>query len=243
MANFQTNLIAELKERGLSASSDNRSDPGSPIEEIIEEKGWSIRRDNIAARLSEMDLHDVERLTTLPRALLEDLSWSQGGDKDFFSEGDYRGWPLREWPICKRPFLKLNGRYYCFDNYSLFDNIYRVIQRTIIKKKPEYAASWKNKQQEVTERVPIELFKKLLPGAQAFRSVHYRWHTGSTGDKNWCEADGLLLYEDHIIIVEVRGGAFTHTSPTSDFDAHFNSLRNLILKPAEQGNRFLPFIS
>jgi hypothetical protein len=83
MANFQTNLIAELKERGLSASSDNRSDPGSPIEEIIEEKGWSIRRDNIAARLSEMDLHDVERLTTLPRALLEDLSWSQGETKTF----------------------------------------------------------------------------------------------------------------------------------------------------------------
>lgn len=239
---FHADLTDELKKRGFSECFETENVPQSITETIIREKGWGGRRDSIAARFSAMDLHDVQKLTGFPTALLDDLSWNPGDDKDFFSEGDYRGWPLREWPIRKRPFLKLNGRYYSFDNYSLFDNIYRVIQRTIIKKKPEYATSWKDKQQEVSERVPIELFKKLLPDAQIFRSVHYRWRTGSTDDKNWCEADGLLLYEDHIIILEVRGGAFTHTSPTADFDAHFDSLRNLILKPAEQGNRFFSYL-
>lgn len=242
MKTFQEDFVAELEKRGAHANFEPGSDSEPLIEEIIEEKGWSDRRDSVAARFSKMDLHDVERLTNLPKALLEDLSWSQGEDKEFFSEGEYRGWPLREWPINKRPFLKLNGRHYCFDNFSLFDNVYRVIQRIIIKKKPGYAVSWKDKQQEVSERVPMELFKKLLPNAQVFKSVHYRWHTGSIGDKHWCEADALLLCEDHLIIVEVRGGAFTHTSPTTDFDAYFKSLRNLILKPSEQGKRFLSYL-
>jgi len=242
MANFRTDLIAELQKRDLSTSSETGSDSGPLVEEIIKEKGWNDRRDNIAARFSGMDMHDVGSLTTLPKALLDDLSWSQGEEKDFFGEGDYRGWPLREWPIRKRPFLKLGGRYYCFDNFSLFDNIYRVIQRIILKKKPEYATSWKDKQQEVSERVPIELFRKLLPDVQVFKSVHYPWHTGSAGDKNWCEADAILSYEDHLVIVEVRGGAFTHTSPTTDFNAYFESLKNLIIKPAEQGKRFLSYL-
>jgi hypothetical protein len=212
------------------------------VEKIIEEKGWSDRRESIEASFSGMGLHDLERLTNLPKALLEDLSWNPGEDKEFFSEGQYRGWPLREWPVRKRPFLKLNGGYYCFDNFSLFDNVYRVIQRIIKKKKPGYQALWNNKQREASERVPIELFKKLLPNAQAFSSIYYRWQTGSLGEKDWCEADAILLCEDHLIIIEVRGGAFTHTSPTTDFSAHFESLRNLVAKPAEQGRRFVSYL-
>lgn len=238
---FETELLSELETRGISASMEKMPDP-SVITNIMEEKGWVDRSARIAARLWGMSLHDVEDVTNLPKTLLEDLSWSQGEDKDFFSEGQYQGWPLREWPVRKRPFLKLKGKYYCFDNYSLFDNIYRVIQRAIRKRKPGYAVSWNEKQQEVSERVPIELFKKLLPKAQVFRSVHYRWHTGSSGKKNWCEADAFLIYEDHLIVVEVRGGAFTHTSPTIDFGAHFESLRNLIEKPAEQGGRFVSYL-
>ena len=121
--------------------------------------------------------------------------------------------------------------------------VYRVIQRIIIKKKPSYEVLWKDKQQDVSERVPVELFKKLLPDAQVFKTIHYRWRTGSEGDKNWCEADALILYEDHLLIVEVRGGAFTHTSPTTDFNAHIESLKNLILKPADQGKRFVSYLS
>ncbi len=239
---FRNDLVVELEKAGVSTNIDVANEPEPIVKQIIEKNGWSCRRDSIVARLSELDLHDVERLTTLPKPLLEDLSWSQGEDKEFFKEGQYSGWPLREWPVQKRPFLKLNGRYYCFDNYSLFDNIYRVIQRIIIAKKRGYSVSWNDRQQEVSERVPIELFRKLLPGVQVFNSVHYRWYSGSGGGKNWCEADALLVYEDHLIIVEVKGGAFTHTSPTTDFDAHFESLRNLVLKPAEQGRRFVSYI-
>lgn len=211
-------------------------------QQLLNEPGWRERSTDIAGRLVGMDMFDVEKLTQLPRALLDDLSWSAGEDKDFFVEGKYRGWPLRVLPVFKRPFLKLDNRYFCFDLYSLFDNSYRVFQRLIIKKKPAYSAVWKDKQQEVSERIPTDLLKKLLPGAQAYRNVYYRWHTRPEAGKNWCETDCLLIYDDFLFVLEVRGGAFTYTSPTTDFESHIESLKNLVLKPAEQGRRFMAYL-
>jgi preprotein translocase subunit SecA len=62
-------------------------------------------------------------------------------------------------------------------------------------------------------------------------------------EKNWCEADGLLIYDDHLFIIEARAGAFTYTSPANDFPAFITSLKNLVLKPATQGQRFLDYLA
>jgi preprotein translocase subunit SecA len=51
-----------------------------------------------------------------------------------------------------------------------------------------------------------------------------------------------LIYEDHLFIVEVKGGAFTYTSPANDLDAHLASLRTLLQAPARQGGRFAGFL-
>ena len=84
MNSFRADLVAELEKRGVHPNFEPGNDSEPFVKEIIKEKGWSDRRDSIAARFSQMDLHDVERLTNLPKALLEDLSWSQGEDKEFF---------------------------------------------------------------------------------------------------------------------------------------------------------------
>ena len=190
-----------------------------------------------------MDLFDLQKITQLPVALLDELAWSPGQEKEFFSEGNFKGWPLRVWPVFKRPFLKLERRYYCFDLYSLNDNFYRVIQRLIFRKNPDYKTEWNRRQKIVSESIPFNLFNKLLPGAKIFRSVNYKWHPAEGATKNWCETDGLIIYEDHLFIVEIKAGAFTHTPPALDYDAYVESLKNLVLKPAKQGRRFLEYLN
>jgi hypothetical protein len=170
------------------------------------------------------------------------LSWEPGQNTEFFAEGNYKGWPLRIWPIFQRPFIKLKGRYYCFELYNLFDNLYRIIQRTLLRKKPDYSSTWNQKQQLLSERLPIQLFRTLLPGATVFEHIYYQWQTIPDGTKNWCEADALVIYDDHLFIVEIKAGAFTYTSPATDFPAYIESLKNLVLKPAEQGKRFLEYL-
>lgn len=54
--------------------------------------------------------------------------------------------------------------------------------------------------------------------------------------------DGLLIYDDHLFVVEVKAGAFTYTSPATDLSAHIESLENLLLNPASQGSRFVDYL-
>jgi len=217
--------------------------PNSPdlMAGVIKENAWEERGNDIFGRFLGMKLFDVQETTDLPEKLLEQLSWLPGEDKDFFADGEFCGWPLRIWPVFKRPFIRLEGQYYCFDLNSLRDNLYHIMQRIIMRLKPDYQETWNTIQRSQSENLPFRYFERLLPGAKVLKEVYYRGKTDN-GKTNWCEADGLLIFDDHLFIVEARGGAFTYTPPATDFQAYIASLKNLVLKPATQGQRFLNYL-
>lgn len=208
---------------------------------LFEDADLAARRDKVGGEIFGLDLFDVEMVTDLPRALLDELSWSPGADTEFFSPGEFSGWPLRVWPTMKRPFVCLNGRVLCFDPFVLFDHFYRVLQRAIFRLAPEYKETWNARQKATAEELPLTYLSRLLPGAQVFRSVYYRWRVG-TGSAHWHEADGLVIYDDHLFVIEVKAGAFTYTSPATDLPGHIQSLKNLVLSPASQGSRFIDYL-
>jgi len=208
---------------------------------LFEDPEFAARSGRVTGELFGLDLFDVGKITNLPEALLAELAWSPGEEKEFFAPGEFSGWPLRVWPTMKRPFVRLQGRVLCFDFFTLFDNIYRVLQRLIFRLAPDYKQTWNERQQSASEALPFEYLEKLLPGACVYRPVYYPWKAG-TGPPQWCEADGLLLYEDHLLIVEVKAGAFTYTSPATDLPAHISSLENLLRNPASQASRFLQYL-
>ena len=238
---FQYDALNAIDKKREDLPSDSKPNPRDLMSQVIQENNWEDRRDNIFGRLTEMDLFDVQKTTALPEKLLERLSWLPGEDKDFFAEGEFRGWPLRIWPIFKRPFIRLGGRYYCFDLNNIFDNLYRVMQRIIMHLKPDYQETWNTIQKRQSENLPLQYLERLLPCAKVMKEVFYRGKSDK-GVTGWCEADGLLIYDDHLFIVEARGGAFTYTPPATDFLAYIASLENLVLKPAKQGQRFLNYL-
>ena len=188
-----------------------------------------------------MDLFDVTKNTSLPQSLLDELTWSPGEDVEFFAPGDFCGWPLRIWPIMKRPFIRLNERVFSFDIFSLFDNVYRIMRRVIVQRDPSFSDTWNDRQKAISEELPFIYLARLLSGARICRPVYYKWNAGK-GRAQWHEADGLLIYDDHLLVIEVKAGAFTYTSPAEDLPAHLDSLRNLMQSPARQGSRFLDYL-
>lgn len=244
MQTFREDSTAALEAKLAADPSQGDKDLSSLMEEVIAENAWQERRNRVLGRCLGIDLCDVSKVTSLPQALIDELTWGPGEEPDFFAPGEFRGWPLRIWPIFKRPFIRLNGRPYCFDLHGLFDNIYRVMQRVILRLKPVYRETWNTIQREVSESLPFTYLQKVLPGATAYISVHYNWYPDpGARKKHWCETDGLLIYDDHLFIVEVRAGSFTYTSPANDFPAFIHSLKNLVLKPATQGKRFLDYLA
>ena len=243
MESFRKDTLSALDAKIDEGLHDKDVDIDELMKEVIVENCWEERRDKVSGLLAGTDLYDVQKLTKLPKELLDELSWGQGEDVDFFAEGEFKGWPLRVWPIFKRPFIRLSGQYYCFDLHALFDKIYRVMQKIILRIKPDYAETWNKTQQNLSENLPFKYLKATLPSAQVYQSAYYKWvPTASSTKKEWCEVDGLLAYDDHLFIVECKGGAFTYTSPATDFPAFVASLENLVLKPATQGKRFLDYL-
>ena len=238
---FRHDTLNAIDKKVKHLPPDSELNPPDLMAQVIQENGWEDRRDNIFGRFIGTDLFDVQKTTALPEKLLEKLSWLPGEDKDFFAEGEFRGWPLRIWPIFKRPFIRLGDRYYCFDLNNLFDNLYRVMQRIILHLKPDYQETWNTIQKRQSENLPLKYLERLLPGAKVMKEVFYRGKNDK-GVTDWCETDGLLIYDDHLFIVEARGGAFTYTPPATDFQAYIASLENLVLKPAKQGQRFLNYL-
>jgi hypothetical protein len=114
------------------------------------------------------------------------------------------------------------------------------LRRIVVELEPANKEPWNVGQKAASEELPFTYLTRLLPGARVHRPIFYRWKVGH-GPTQWCEADGILIYEDHLFVIEVKGGAFTYTSPANDLDAHLASLRTLLQAPARQGGRFVDF--
>ncbi len=209
------------------------------MQKVIAENEWRGWLDSIMSRFSGFDLFDVQKATAWPVSLLNELSWKLGEETEFFMPGQFSGWPFRMLPVHRRPFLQFEGRYYCFNLWSIMDNAYRIMQRTLIRLKPSYKEVWNRRQQAASEYVPFRLLQKVLPSAIVYRPVFYLAKNHVTGRDEWCEADGLVIFDDHLIVAEVKAGAFTAAPPTIDFDSYIKSVARLILAPASQASRFL----
>jgi len=220
--------------------------PGIDTIEALREKLWddpdlAARRDSVMGEVVGVDLFDIAKITSLPAALVNELTWNPGEEGSFLAPGKFAGWPLRIWPTMLRPFIRLNDRALCFDMWSLFDNIYRALQRIVCRLEPSYREIWNYRQKAVTEELPFTYFAKLLPRMRRFDAVNYLWKSGA-GKPQWHECDGLIIYDDHLFVIEVKAGAFTYTAPATDLEAHLSSLKGLLEAPAKQGARFLDYL-
>ena len=182
-------------------------------------------------------LRDVIAVTGWNEDFVSSLSFEINGYSEFYDKEEFAGWPILDLPIQKRPFIKIKDKYYCFDYYSLMDNFYRVIQKTVMRLEPKYL--WKDYQQEASERFVENVFKQLLPNCESFRDNYYPIN-GSM--KKFAENDLLILYYNTIIIVEVKAGSFVYTPPFIDFEAHIKSYKTLIEKADHQCNRTMEYL-
>lgn len=185
------------------------------------------------------DLYNVKKVTGWSDELIDSLSWQIGECQDFFSDKEFSGWPIIDLPVQKRPFIKIEGISYCFDYYNLFDNIYRIIQKDIKRHDNGYTNIWSDIQQIASENLVAEQFKMLLPGCQCYIGNYY---PKGKSLKQMDENDVMILYDDTLIIAEVKAGSFTFTPAITDYLAHKKSFEALIGKADYQCERTLTYI-
>ncbi|SCX06989.1 SEC-C motif-containing protein [Lachnospiraceae bacterium YSD2013] len=174
----------------------------------------------------DTSLYDVKKNTNWPDSLIKDLSYEIGEDKSFFEDDKYAGWPLLNLPVAKKPFIRVDDTSYCFDYYILFDYFYRNLQKIIVAKTKGGVDTWNRIQAKASEEIVASVFNSLLPGCVTHISNHYP--IIKKGKKENAENDIIVQYEDVLLIVEVKAGAFTYTPAITDFSAHKKSLNKIV---------------
>lgn len=193
----------------------------------------SIR--DIFTEAFSVEHYDVLRITGWPVELVRKMAYAPG-EAHWYDQGEYEYWPVVTLPIHDRPFIELEGHYYCFDYYSLMDNFYRTVQKTILADDHEYEVQWNKAQQEASEMLVEDIFTSLLPGCVCYRNNYY----GSR--KSRSENDLLIVYSDAVISIEVKAGQFTAAPPLTDFDMHVRQYKTLIEKSGSQSQRMLDYL-
>ena len=184
------------------------------------------------------ELRDVAKITGWPDIFLNELSWELNSVSEFFEEPQFSGWPIVDLPVLKRPFIKVEGVVYCFDYFTFIDKFYRVLQKTVTRLCPEY--NWADNQQQASEKMAKDIFESLLPNCISFSSNYYPLN-GSW--KQSAENDLIVLYDDTLIIVEVKAGSFVYTPPINDYPAHIQSYKALIEKADWQCQRTKDYLT
>lgn len=183
--------------------------------------------------------YNVARITEWPLSFIDALAYSPG-EATWYEQGKYRNWPIVSLPIQTKPFIRLNERTYCFDYYSLFDNFYRTLQKTILEQDPSYVQTWQIKQNEASESFVTRLFSNLLPGCICYTSNYYP-REGKKGQLS--ENDLIIQFHDILIIVEVKAGSFTFAPPITDWEKHVRDYKALIEKADHQCARTRKYLS
>lgn len=194
----------------------------------------------IIDKLNGSGLIDVKSITGWDIRFIRTLTYQLGECHSFWNTSVFSGWPIVEQPVMRKPFIEIDGTAYAFLYYALFDNIYRNIQKNVSQLKPEYKESWKNKQTQASEEMVADLFSRLLPGAEVHIGNYYPVNTSL---KQMNENDIIIIYMNHLFVIEVKAGSFPSTPPLTDFQAHINAFQKLAEAADSQCSRTLSYIS
>lgn len=215
----------------------------SAFEEVSKKQAAAIAESVFGCRL-----HDVGLVTNWPETLIDDLSLPLASVSDFDSFASID--PLGIMPIANKPFLKIDGNSYCFCAANFMDNFYRSFYRAIrnryvskgLGSNNDFVLTWKDQQALASEEGVAELFKKLLPGSKICVNGHHPTKGTAWNKHGFQESDLVVLFDDVLIAVEVKAGAFCPTDPLDDAKGHVKSFTALLEKASKQAQSTIDYV-
>lgn len=253
-AGFQA--MTDATRSGHSDAILNMMDSFDAVQAIGKEQGvgmdeamkiWAeANASQLAAARSAMDdmfrggIANVSRHTKLPAELLADLAYRRGEEVEFFATGSHAGTPYRTLPARKKPLILLGSDYYAIDPCFTRDAGYRALLFNLLQRKPDYKATFNERQKVMSEAAFADILSDQLPGASVFQEVYYR----DPVTHQWSENDTLILVDDVMYLVEAKAGAAaTIASPALDFGRHAQSVQDLVIKAYRQCERFFNYLA
>jgi Holliday junction resolvase-like predicted endonuclease len=137
-------------------------------------------------------------------------------------------------PLKRAPIVPFDDRY-ALPSPALF----LPAVQTLFEQAFKGTAQWETYQQHraaYAVRRGVDLFKRVLPGAQIYAGMKYR-SAGVEGD-----VDILVIFEGRVFLVEVKSGDFAEAARAGIESRVQTDLEELVLKAHRQSNRAMDYI-
>jgi hypothetical protein len=130
-----------------------------------------------------------------------------------------------------KPIIKIEEKYYCFIVQHLIRNVIPIIEESFFQGDENKYAKAKG---DFFESKTLELINNILPNSKIYPQLEYPKRT---------ELDGLVIYEDNLFLIEVKGKKRRCIACTQDIlKMTKDDVTEQIKKPFEQSKRALEYI-
>lgn len=175
-------------------------------------------------------------------AILNLLAIQFGENSDFWSKfPKWLGWPLNPSLITKRPILLHAGKFYAFHLPLLSRNALALAEGLIQRADAGY---WQNtflsRRDNYVEAEAVRLIAGMLPGCLSYPNLYYDYT--EAGQTRRAELDGLILYDDCLLIVEVKASGLSDAARRGAPDSLQSDLTASLDKAYSQATRVLTVV-
>ena len=172
---------------------------------------------------------------SVDKKILESISLKLGENKTFLEVENYRGCFLNPSLIYEKPIICHGDAFFCFHPQILFRNISFILEKLIEKNDKEYIKKFYKSRDDYLETKGIEIISGILKAdvSKVYRNLHY----------NGFELDGLIHYDDILILVEAKAGNLSESAKRGSTKSFMGDMKDDLLgKAYDQGNRALYYI-
>lgn len=187
--------------------------------------GWTALFDTYA---DELDGHGLPGFATgSVRSILDRLVLEPGSLTDEQFEHLHLDNPVR-----RRPFVKLEGRFYCFAPSSIADSQGDILEDLLAQSVKKVREKLGRARSLALEAMAQETLRRMFPNAEILEGAHWT----DPRDGRGFETDIVVMLDGMIFIVEAKSNVVSSKSRRGS-GKWFDDLDSIVLKACEQAGR------
>ena len=114
-----------------------------------------------------------------------------------------------------------------------------MIQKLLTRTDKVNIDKWQETQKKSSEKAVTDIFQELLPKSEIYQDNYYPIGKSL---KNMNENDIIIVYENTLIVVEVKAGSFTPDPAITNYQSHLRSYESLFQKGSMQCQRTIEYL-
>jgi hypothetical protein len=169
------------------------------------------------------------------------ISCSFEDNSTFLESKEWRGWPTNNTIISERPIIRVEDDNYLLNFAMLARNRLEIMESLLEQYSPEYFKSrYLPTRDRYVEDTTIHLIQKLLPDSSVYANLYY--YVEEDGIRKRVELDGLALYDDCLLLIEVKAGMLPLPAKRGSIKGLKSKVKDILKKGHSQAIRALDYI-